>query len=131
MNNPLPEDDPMFPQRWLEHFLRYTPENSSTWTDREHIEFLMKERIIMSKVMSNIAKHVKIEMNDAIANTSLVTGWTLFGKRYDESSNIAKGDVVAYRKIVDEIRKEIHIEHQKIFASGKKKTKQPPAKDSE
>jgi len=131
MNNPLPEDDPMFPQRWLEHFLRYTPENSSTWTDREHIEFLMKERIIMSKVMSNIAKHVKIEMNDAIVGTSLVIGWNKFRQRKDQSGNTAKDDVRSYRNAMDEARKEILIEHQKIFGAKRKTKNKTPAKDSE
>jgi hypothetical protein len=130
METPSPEDDPMFPQRWLEHFLRYTPEDSSTWTDREHIEFLTKERIIMSKVMSNLAKHVKIGVDDAIVSTSLVIGWNKFRQRKDQSVNTAKDEIRSYRNAINEARKEILIEHEKIFASAKNKNKRP-TKDSE
>jgi len=106
MDTPLPEDDPMFPQRWLELFLRYTPEDSSTWTDKEHIEFLMKERMIMSKVMSNLAKQMKIGVDDAIFNVGSLTRDT-FVKRYYNTKTMAGRNVTSYQARLAEMRKEI------------------------
>jgi len=106
METPSPEDDPMFPERWLELFLRYTPEDSSTWTDKQHIEFLMKERMIMSKVISNLMKHMKIGVDDAIFNVGSLTRDT-FVKRYYNTKSVASSNVTDYRARLAEMRKEI------------------------
>jgi hypothetical protein len=125
MENPSLEDDPLFASRWLELFLRYTPDESSTWTEKEQIEFLMKERMVMSKVVSNLAKYTKVGVENAMTSTCLVLGWNKFKQRSNHSANAAKDEIRAHRDAMNEARKEILIEHQKIFGA-KRKTKNKP-----